>query len=79
MRRAAEQLAELLGDRTAESVSAVKPTSQGWDADLEVLEMERVPDTASVMATYRVTLNEQGELLAYERVARYTRGQIDRR
>ncbi|MFE2584218.1 gas vesicle protein [Streptomyces adustus] len=78
MRTAAEQLTELLG-RIPESVSALKPTNDGWEADIEVLELERVPETTSVMATYRVTLDEEGDLVAYERTRRYTRGQIDRR
>ncbi|AJT61951.1 gas vesicle protein GvpO [Streptomyces chattanoogensis] len=78
MRNAAEQLQELLG-RAPESVSAVKPTEDGWQADVEVLELERIPATTSVMASYRVTLDEEGELVAYERTRRYTRGQIDPR
>ncbi|WP_326769012.1 gas vesicle protein [Streptomyces sp. NBC_01591] len=78
MRYATEQLQELLG-RAPESVSAVKPTEDGWQADVEVLELERVPTTTSVMATYQVTLDKKGELVAYERTRRYTRGQIDRR
>ncbi|MFF9510962.1 gas vesicle protein [Streptomyces sp. NPDC014724] len=78
MRYATEQLQELLG-RAPESVSAVKPTEDGWLADVEVLELERVPMTTSVMATYRVTLDEEGELVAYERTRRYTRGQTDQR
>ncbi|MCP2311520.1 hypothetical protein FHR36_004683 [Kitasatospora paracochleata] len=77
MRSAAEQLAELLG-RAPESVSALKPTDEGWQADVEVVELERIPDTTSVMASYRVTLDEEGELLSYQRVRRYSRGQIDR-
>ncbi|MFF3883860.1 gas vesicle protein [Streptomyces sp. NPDC001914] len=78
IRSAMEQLSSLLG-RTPESVSAIKPTDDGWEADVEVLELERVPDTTSVMATYRVTLDKEGDLVAYERKRRYTRGQIDRR
>ncbi|MFF3446191.1 gas vesicle protein [Streptomyces sp. NPDC002667] len=78
MRSAVEQLTSLLG-RAPESVSAIRPTDDGWDADVEVLELERVPETTSVMATYRVTLDKEGELVAYERKRRYTRGQIDRR
>ncbi|MFI1306430.1 gas vesicle protein [Streptomyces sioyaensis] len=78
MRNASQQLEELLG-RVPESVSAVQPTEDGWQADVEVLELERVPGTTSVMATYRVTLDEEGELVAYERTRRYTRGQVDRR
>ncbi|WP_431683316.1 gas vesicle protein [Kitasatospora sp. KL5] len=77
MRYAAEQLAELLG-RAPDSVSALKPTEEGWQADVEVVELERIPDTTSVMASYRVTLDEEGELLAYQRIRRYSRGQIDR-
>ncbi|GAA4983516.1 gas vesicle protein [Kitasatospora paranensis] len=78
MRHAAGQLAELLG-RTPESVSALKPTEDGWQADVEVLELERIPDTTSVLASYRVSLDAHGDLVAYERIHRYTRGQIDRR
>ncbi|MFD8257478.1 gas vesicle protein [Streptomyces griseoluteus] len=65
--------------RAPDSVSALKPTNDGWEADVEVLEVERVPDTTSVMATYRVSLDKEGDLVAYERTRRYTRGQIDRR
>ncbi|MET7550061.1 MULTISPECIES: gas vesicle protein GvpO [unclassified Streptomyces] len=78
MRYAAEQLQELLG-RAPESVSALKPTEEGWQANVEVMELERVPGTTSVMASYRVTLDKEGELVAYERTRRYTRGQIDPR
>jgi len=76
MRKAAEQLAELLR-MAPESVSALKPTDDGWEADVEVLELERVPQTTSVMATYRVSLDSGGELVAYERRRRYARGQTD--
>ncbi|WP_055590091.1 gas vesicle protein GvpO [Peterkaempfera griseoplana] len=78
MRSAAQQLEELLG-RAPESVSALRPTEDGWQADVEVLELERVPSTTSVMASYRVTLDGDGELMAYERTRRYTRGQVDRK
>ncbi|MER6997124.1 gas vesicle protein [Streptomyces sp. NPDC000410] len=78
MRSASQQLEQLLG-RPPESVSALKPADDGWEAVVEVLELERVPDTTSVMASYRVTLDKEGDLVAYERTRRYTRGQIDRR
>ncbi|MEU8925266.1 gas vesicle protein [Kitasatospora sp. NPDC048545] len=77
MRNAARQLQELLG-RVPESVSALKPVEGGWQADVEVVELERVPETTSVLASYRVTLDEDGELQSYERIRRYTRGQVDR-
>ncbi|MEU5149980.1 gas vesicle protein GvpO [Streptomyces yangpuensis] len=77
MRSAAEQLAQLLG-RPPDSVSSLKPTEDGWAAQVEVVELERIPDTTSVMASYKVTLDEDGELISYERTRRYTRGMIDR-
>lgn len=78
MRQASAQLTELLQCEPG-SVSAVKATEDGWSADVEVVELERVPDTMSVMASYRVELDPRGTLLSYERLRRYARGQIDRR
>jgi len=77
MRRAAGQLGEMLQCEPS-SVSALKITDDGWTANVEVVEVERVPDTATVMASYKVQLDGQGQLLGYERVQRYARGQIDR-
>ncbi|MEV6316333.1 gas vesicle protein [Streptomyces sp. NPDC051776] len=77
MRKAAEQLSELLG-AVPDSISALKPNDDGWAVDIEVVEIERIPETTSVMATYRVLLDPGGELLGYERIRRYARGQTDR-
>ncbi|MFE1229598.1 gas vesicle protein [Streptomyces sp. NPDC059442] len=77
MKSASEQLSQLLG-RPPESVSSLRPTDDGWEAQVEVVELERIPDTTSVLASYRVSLDENGELVSYERTRRYTRGMIDR-
>ncbi|MEU6863864.1 gas vesicle protein [Streptomyces sp. NPDC046876] len=77
LRAAVEQLSDLLG-RRPESVSSLRPTEEGWEAVVEVLELERIPDTTSVMGSYTVTLDEEGELISYERTRRYSRGMIDR-
>lgn len=45
---------------------------------VEVTEIERIPDTASVMATYRVELDSRGELLSYQQTQRYAKGRVDR-
>ncbi|MBB5937064.1 gas vesicle protein GvpO [Streptomyces zagrosensis] len=76
MRSAARQLGELLGSQPS-SVSALRATDDGWSADVEVVEVERVPDTTSVLASYRVRLDSAGRLLGYERTRRYARGQLD--
>ncbi|MFC9589322.1 gas vesicle protein [Streptomyces sp. NPDC056944] len=77
MRAAAAQLATLLG-RPPESVSSLKPTDEGWEAQVEVVELERIPDTTSVLASYKVKLDEDGALISFERTRRYNRGMIDR-
>lgn len=77
MRSAAGQLSLLLG-RTPDSVSSLKPTEEGWEAQVEVVELERIPDTTSVMASYKVALDADGQLVSYERTRRYSRGMIDR-
>lgn len=77
MRRAAEQLFGLLGSEP-DSVSAVKKSDDGWTAMVEVVEIERIPDTSSVMASYRVELDSDGDLTGYEKTRRYSRGQVDR-
>ncbi|MFD5131111.1 gas vesicle protein GvpO [Streptomyces olindensis] len=78
LRRARGQLAELTG-MEAESVSSFAQTEQGWSLEVEVLELERVPDTMSLMASYEVELDPQGQLTGYRRVRRYERGRADAR
>ncbi|WP_330286703.1 gas vesicle protein GvpO [Streptomyces sp. NBC_00576] len=78
MRGARDQLAELTG-MTAETVSSLEQTENGWALEIEVLELSRVPDTMSLLASYQVDLNQRGELTGYRRVRRYERGRADAR
>ncbi|MFC8126904.1 gas vesicle protein [Streptomyces sp. NPDC057302] len=76
LRTARTQLAELTG-MAAESVSSFEQTEDGWTLEIEVLELTRVPDTMSLLASYQVECDPQGELLGYRRVRRYERGRAD--
>ncbi|RST15839.1 gas vesicle protein [Streptomyces sp. WAC05374] len=77
LRGACAQLAELTG-MEAESVSSFERTEDGWSLTVEVLELARVPDTMSLLASYDLTLDANGELSGYRRVRRYERGRADR-
>lgn len=77
LRAAGAQLAELTG-MTAESVSSFSRTEDGWQLVVEVLELARVPDTASLLASYEVEVDRDGELISYRRTQRYERGRADR-
>ncbi|MFI6638065.1 gas vesicle protein [Streptomyces sp. NPDC050504] len=77
LRAARTQLAELTG-MAAESVSSFERTEDGWLLRIEILELARVPDTMSLLATYEVDLDPGGELTGYRRLRRYERGRADR-
>ncbi|MFG3281950.1 gas vesicle protein [Streptomyces sp. NPDC048111] len=77
LRGARAQLSELIGMR-AESVSSFERTEDGWQLRIEVLELSRVPDTMSLLASYEVELDPRGELTGYRRLRRYERGRADK-
>ncbi|QOV34367.1 gas vesicle protein [Streptomyces ferrugineus] len=76
LREARTQLAELTG-MNAETVTSFEQTEDGWTLEVEVLELARVPDTMSLIASYRVDLDPQGQLTGYRRTRRYERGRSD--
>ncbi|TDU80362.1 MULTISPECIES: gas vesicle protein GvpO [unclassified Streptomyces] len=72
------QLSELLR-LPVESVSSCERAEDGaWQLSVEVLELSRIPDTTSLLASYDVELDPAGELLGYRRTRRYERGRADR-
>ena len=70
---AARQLVELTG-RDVEGVTSLERTDDGWRVEVEVLEVRRIPDTTDVLATYELTLDEDGDFEGYRRLHRYVRG-----
>ena len=67
-------LEELTGN-DCESVSGLSRLQDGWVVTLEVVELERVPRSTDLIASYQVEVNNDGELMGYERVRRYYRNQ----
>ena len=61
----------------AESVSAVTRTRNGWKVSLEVVELQRIPESTDVLASYEVELDDQGDFLGFERGRRYHRSQAE--
>ncbi len=60
-----------------EGVTGVQRTEDGWTVGIELLEDQRIPSSADVLATYETTIDADGELLSYRRVRRYARGRGD--
>jgi hypothetical protein len=77
--RAKAQVEELFG-KPIEAVSGFEETDgngKGWTVTLELLELPRIPDTTSLLGTYKATLDGDGNLLGAHRVRRYPRNQTD--
>jgi hypothetical protein len=70
--RAREQLQDLL-ERPVESVSSLERTHDGWVAQLEVVELRRIPESTDVLASYEMELDDELNLRRYQQARRYTR------
>ena len=77
VRGAREQLHELIG-RPVEQVLALERNDEGnWEVLVQVVELERIPNTTDVLGAYLVDLDEDGEVGGYRRIRRYVRSQAD--
>ncbi|MBP2322713.1 hypothetical protein JOF56_003098 [Kibdelosporangium banguiense] len=77
IRKAVEHFG-LLSGRQPDGVTGIRAMAEGgWSVLIDVVELERIPATTTVMATYRVDVDRAGELVACERLRRYTRGTTD--
>jgi Gas vesicle synthesis protein GvpO len=75
--RVARQTVEELTGYPPESVTAFQWDGEAWLVSVDVCELERIPNTTDVMATYVVQLDDRGGLLGYKRDRRYQRGHGD--
>jgi hypothetical protein len=73
--RAKDQLSALTGLKPS-TVSSLSHDEDGWHIVADLIELKRIPESADVLATYEVRLDDKGNLLSYQRTRRYTRGQI---
>lgn len=74
VRSAARELREL-GGREVDGVAGFERFDGGWRVLLEVVEVARVPSSTDVLGAYEVTIDDDGELVGYERIRRFVRGQ----
>jgi gas vesicle protein GvpO len=76
VREALRQFVDLSG-RQPEQVSGVRSTDDGVSVLVDVVDLERVPSTTSVLSTYRVDVDSDGQLTGFERVRRFARAATD--
>jgi hypothetical protein len=75
-RRVMQTLAELVGC-PAEGITGIRRNDDGWIVEVEVLEVERVPETTDVLASYEVEIDKDGEIVEFRRLRRYLRTQTE--
>ena len=75
-RRAMNTLADLVGC-PAEGITGIRRNDNGWIVEVEVLEVERVPETSDVLASYEVEIDDDGEIVEFHRLRRYLRTQTE--
>jgi hypothetical protein len=73
---AKDQLTVLTG-RVPDSVSGLRRSDNGWRMKIDMVELERIPPSTSVMATYEVELDRDGNVVGYEQERRFVRGQAE--
>jgi hypothetical protein len=74
---AAKETIEDLTGYPPESVSGLQWDGETWLVTVDVCELQRVPSTTDVLATYVVQLDDGGGLLGYKRTRRFPRSQAE--
>jgi Gas vesicle synthesis protein GvpO len=74
---AARETIEDLTGYPPEAVSGLQWDGESWLVTVDVLELERIPNTTDLLATYVVQLDDSGGLLGYKRTKRFVRGQAE--
>ena len=73
---ALRQIAQLTA-KQPEGITEVERTEGGWTIGIELVEDQRIPSSADILATYQTTIDANGEMQSYRRIRRYARGRAD--
>jgi hypothetical protein len=76
VQKAKEQLNALTGLRP-DTVSKMLKNGDSWRIVVEMLELKAIPESKDLLATYETVLDAEGNLMSYERTARYRRGDVN--
>lgn len=64
--KARKELSKLTGLTLASTIGATKD-EKGWHISIEMVEKRSIPDQMDLLALYEVLLDEDGNLLSFER------------
>ena len=72
--RAKSQLAEVTGLKPV-TVTGTFKDEQGWHIELDMLEMPRIPPATDLLGDYDVLVDEDGNMVKFERKRTRLRGE----
>ena len=75
VKRAREQLHELTGLKVGSTVSVGKGES-GWRVRVEVVEKNSIPDSQDILATYELSVDDEGNVQNFTRVGMRRRAEM---
>jgi len=76
IKKAQEDYAKFSKSRV-DGVTGLSKTEEGWIVTLEALERRAIPDTMDVLGLYEVRVDNQGNLLSFERKKLRKRGETE--
>jgi len=74
--QAAMTTVEELTGYQPEAVTGLEWDGELWQVTVDVLELERIPNTMDLLASYVVQLDEEGNLRGYKRTSRFQRSRV---
>ncbi|HUV45641.1 MAG TPA: gas vesicle protein GvpO [Dehalococcoidia bacterium] len=60
-----------------DGVIGLSKTDEGWVVSLEALERKAIPDTMDVLGLYEIRLDDEGNLLGFDRKKLRKRGETE--
>ncbi len=73
-KRARQQLSDVTGFQPVAVVGSYKD-AEGWHITVDMLEMARLPESTDILGTYAVSLDEEGNMLKFEKKRARLRGE----
>ena len=70
--KAREELSKLTRLKASSTVGVIKD-EKGWHISVEMLEKKSIPDQMDILAIYEALLDDEGNLLGFERKSMRTR------
>jgi Gas vesicle synthesis protein GvpO len=71
------EFTSLFGQPAYRVTGVRRSDDDGWSVLVDVVELERIPQSTSLLATYRVDVDNEGQLVSYQRLRRFTLGAAD--